>query len=1074
MKNTKFWFGRDSRFRRLFFLLIFSISFMVESQTQLMASEMKSEQNLSIQGQVVDNTGGPLPGVTVVVKGTNLGTITDANGNYLLTNIADGATLLFSFVGMKSQEVAVAGQTVINITLKEETVGLEEIVAVGYGSQRKKDLTGSIARVKGDDMIQPSTGSFDQMLQGKVAGLQISQTSGAPGGNVNVLIRGVSSITGGNQPLYVVDGFPIGTGGGGSDMTNFGGGNFTSEGMASNTQNRINPLSSINPADIESIEILKDASATAIYGSRGANGVIIITTKRGEIGKSQINIDVSYGVQEVAHELDMMNSRQYAEFVAEGRDNARIYAGGLASDPNDVRAGGHRVPPAFRNPTSIATDTDWQDAIFRIAPVQNYQVSSTSGNEKNRYFISAGYFNQQGIVLTSDYERFNLRTNVDAQLTERLKLGTSISGSYGYGRFPNTEGHYGTGGILSMALAASPTIPSHHEDGSYYFNQEDVDYGLGWLSNPLAVLDGYSDNRKVADILANSFVEYRIVDGLTFKTSVGIKYGTNVIKLWRSSEVPLYGNRNYEATAAVIKSESLNWLNENTLNFKRNFGGKHQLDALVGFTAQKDSYDQLSAGAASFPTEYVTYLSEGIVNTGSHFVSEWSMLSLMSRINYSYDSKYLFTATIRRDGSSRFGVNNKWGNFPSFSVGYNVSEEPFMQSLTFVDNLKLRASYGLSGNNQIGNYTHIGLLSTVGYVENNTKQLGLVPSSLSNDDLTWEKSKQVNLGIDLSLFKERIALTADIYRDRKTNLLLAVNLPAASGFGSSTQNIGDIENKGIEISLQTVNLNLNKFNWTSSATFSANKNKVLKLTNASERMVNSAYQVTQVGYPVSSFYLMNAIGIFQTAEEVQNSPVQHPRVQPGDLKFEDVTKDGKINADDKKIVGDPWPDFTWGFTNKFSYGNLALSVTLNGSHGAYTYFQGGEIILNSAGVQNQLALADRRWKSEQNPGDGFMPRAIRSNHAFGFSSTSHFLFDSSFTRIKNANLSYQVPQRLVSRLSLGSASVYVDVSNLYTFTDYPGYDPESSTSGDNVVNAGIDYLTYPLPRTYTFGVQLTF
>lgn len=1072
MKHTDSWFGVNCK---MFFLMfVFAACFVVDGSAGQRTAGMLVLQGQPVRGQVLDSGGSPMPGVTVVIKNTNQGTITDVNGNYTLSNVPGQATLLFSFVGMKSREMEVAGRNVVNVTLEEETVGLEEIVAVGYGSQRRKDLTGSIARVKGEDMIQASTGSFDQMLQGKVAGVQISQTSGAPGGNVNVLVRGVSSITGGNQPLYVVDGFPVGTGGGGSDMSNFGGGNFTSEGMARNTQNRINPLSSINPSDIESIEILKDASATAIYGSRGANGVIIITTKRGATGKSQINVDVSYGVQEVAHKLDMMNTRQYAEFVAEGRDNARIYAGGLASDPNEIRTGGHRVPTAFRDPASITTDTDWQDAIFRIAPVQNYQVSSTSGNEKNRFFISAGYFNQEGIVLTSSYERFNLRTNVDAQLTERLKLGSSISGSYGYGRFPNTEGHYGTGGILSMALAASPTIPAYHEDGSYYFNQEDVDYGLGWLSNPLAVLDGYSDKRKVADILVNNFLEYRLMDGLSFKTSVGTKYGTNVIKLWRSSEVPLYGNRNYEATAAVIKSESLNWLNENTLSYKRSIGEKHQIDALVGFTMQKDSYDQLSAGAANFPTEYVTYLSEGIVNTGSHFVSEWSMMSLMSRINYSYDGKYLFTATLRRDGSSRFGVRNKWGNFPSFSVGYNVSEEPFMEPVTWINNLKLRASYGISGNNQIGNYTHIGLLSTLGYVENNTKRLGLVPSSLSNDNLTWEKSKQINIGMDLTLLKERIALTADIYRDRKTDLLLAVNLPAASGFGSSTQNIGDIENKGIEVGLQTTNVKSRKFNWTSSATFSSNKNKVMKLTAVSERMVNSAYQVTQVGYPVSSFYLMHATGVFQTDEEVQNSALQHPRVQPGDLKFEDVVIDNKINADDKKIVGDPWPDFTWGFTNKFSYGNLALSVTLNGSHGADTYFQAGEIVLNSAGVQNQLAIVDRRWKSAQDPGDGFMPRAIRSNHAYAFSSSSHFLFDSSFTRIKNVNLSYKLPGSLVSKLSLVSAAVYIDVNNLHTFTNYPGYDPESSTSGDNVVNAGIDYLTYPLPRTYTFGVQLTF
>ncbi|MDP2335058.1 MAG: TonB-dependent receptor [Bacteroidota bacterium] len=1074
MKNNDFWFRKDRIFKKLFFLFIFAVCVLVGIEAQSMTEQESSNQPKAIRGQVLDNVGNTLPGATVLVKGTTLGTITDVNGNYSFSNVPDDAILIFSFIGMKRQEIAISNKTVINIKFEEETVGLEEVVAVGYGSQKKKDLTGSISTVKGDDIIQASTISFDQMLQGKVAGVQITQTSGAPGGNVNVLVRGVNSITGGNQPLYVIDGFAVGAGGGGSDFRSFGAATFTSAGMANNTQNRLNPLASINPSDIESIEILKDASATAIYGSRGANGVIIITTKRGTIGKSQINIDVSYGVQEVEHKLGMMNTQQYAEYLAQGRDNAWIYAGGSASDPNGKRPGYVQVRPEFRNPESITTNTDWQDVIFRIAPVQNYQISSNFGNERTKFFISGGYFNQQGIILTSDYQRFSMRTNVDSQLLKNLKIGSSVSGSYGYGRFPNTEGHYGTGAILNMVLAASPTIPVYNADGSYYFDQKDVVDGLGWLANPLQVLHSYSDNRKVANILVNNYLEYRILDGLTLKTSAGVNYGTNVIKLWRSSKVPYYGNQNYAATAGVTKSESLNWLNENTLNFKHTFSKRHMIDALIGFTAQKDSYDQLSAGASNFPTEYVTYLSEGIVNAGTHFVAEWSMLSFMSRINYSYDSKYLFTATIRRDGSSRFGAKNKWGNFPSFSIGYNLSEEPFMKSLKFIDNLKFRASYGLSGNNQIGNYTSIGLLTTAGYVENNTKKLGLVPSSMSNDDLTWEKSKQINLGFDLSLLSERISLTADIYKNNKTNLLLAVYLPAASGFNSSTQNIGNIENKGIEIGLQTVNVKKKKFRWDSSVIFSANKNKVLKLTNGSDRMVTSGFQVTQVGYPISSFYLMNAIGIFQNAEEVKNSPIQNPNVQPGDLKFEDVNKDGKINANDKKIVGDPWPDFTWGFDNKFTYGNLTLSMSLYGSQGSQTYFQSGETILNSAGVQNQLSLVDRRWKSENDPGDGFMPRAIRNNYAYGFSSTSHFLFDSSFTRIKNVNLSYKLPERLISRLSLGSVSVYANVANLYTFTDYPGYDPESSTAGDNIVNTGVDYMTYPFPRTYTLGVQLTF
>jgi outer membrane receptor protein involved in Fe transport len=398
-----------------------------------------------------------------------------------------------------------------------------------------------------------------------------------------------------------------------------------------------------------------------------------------------------------------------------------------------------------------------------------------------------------------------------------------------------------------------------------------------------------------------------------------------------------------------------------------------------------------------------------------------------------------------------------------------------MKSVKAISNLKLRVSYGLSGNNQIGNYSHIGLLTPSNYVDGSKIKPGLVPSSLSNDDLTWEKSKQINFGLDLGLLKDRITVTADIYKTNKTDLLLSVELPAAAGISNSTQNIGDVENKGLEIGIQTINISSKSFKWTSSITYSSNRNKVLKLATEGGRISNSAFQVTQVGQPISSFYMLHAIGVFMNSQELVGAALFHPNTQPGDLKFEDVNKDGKINANDYTFVGSPWPDYIWGFDNKFSFGNLSLSVSLNGSHGADTYLQAGIIFLNSAGVQNQLAsLSMGRWRSESNPGDGIMPRAIRNNYANGFGTSSHFLFDNSFTRIKNVNLSYQLPQKLVSSIGLSNLSVYADVANLYTFTDYPGYDPESSTAGSNVVNAGVDYMTYPLPRTYTFGVKLAF
>lgn len=1028
---------------------------------------------LNISGTVTAaEDGSTIPGVTVLEKGTSNGTVTDIDGDFQIDVSSTNSVLIFSYVGYITEEVPIGSQNVVNVRLRTDQQQLDEVVVVGYGTQRRKDLSGSISRITSEEFLQPSSVSFDQMLQGKVPGVQINQTTGAPGGNVNILVRGVSSITGGNQPLYVIDGYPV-DGGGNTDMSGYGGSSFSSENMASNTANRINPLTSINPSDIESIEILKDASATAIYGSRGSNGVVIITTKRGSYENAQINLDISHGYQEVANKLDLMNAQQYADFVADGRDNAWVYAGGNIDDPNSVRSVATRVRPEFRNPSSITTDTDWQDVIFRTAPVSNIQLSSRGGTDNTNFFISAGYFSQEGIVVNSDYNRFNLRVNFDAQITDKIRVGTSTYGSYGYGRFANTESHYGQGGLLSNALAASPTIPVYDDEGNYYFDQADVTDGLGFLANVLAVSEGTQDRRKVMDVFTNNYLEVDLTENLMFRTSAGVNFSSNNTRLWRSNAVPLYTSLNYPATAGATKIESLNWLNENTLTYNRIFDNKHSLNAVVGFTAQKNSSDRLSAGASDFPTNYVTYLSGGIVNAGTQTLNEWALMSMMARVNYAHDGKYLFTATIRRDGSSRFGSNYKWGSFPSFSVGYNISEEEFLSDADFLSNLKLRASYGISGNNQIGNYTHIGLLSTTRYINNSGLIPGLVPSSLANDDLTWEISRQTNFGLDLGLFQDRINLTADVYRDLKTDLLLAVQLPAASGFTSSTQNIGDIENKGLELGLNTINVNQINFGWNSNFTFTANRNKVLKLATEGGRIATSSFQVTQVGYPVSSFFLINKLGVFMTSEEVDGAALFHPRTQAGDLRFEDVDGNGVVNQNDRKIVGDPWPDFVWGMDNNFRWRAFSFNVSLVGSQGAQTYLMSGGALMGSNSVQNGLAIQDRRWRSEENPGDGIIPRAIRSNYANGFGTSSQFLFDASFVRLRNVMLGYEMPQELVSRFKLTRLNIYANIANLYTWTDYPGYDPESTTTGNNVVNAGLDYLNYPLPRTYTLGLKIT-
>ncbi|GAB4025584.1 TonB-dependent receptor [Spirosoma koreense] len=1036
-----------------------------------------------VSGRITaDEDGEALVGATVTEKGTTNGTTTDTEGRFRL-NVSPQATLVVSFIGYATQETTVSGssgqpRTTINVALKTDQQQLQDVVVVGYGTQRKKDLTGSIVNLTTKDLVPvPSATSVDQMMQGKVAGVQITQTSGAPGGNVNVIVRGISSITGGNSPLYVVDGYAIGTGGGGSDLTNFGSNAYSASGIVSSSStNRINPLSIINPADIESIQVLKDASATAIYGSRGSNGVIIITTKRGKLGKPTISFEQSTGMQELARKMKLLTPRQYAEFVAEGRDNAWVFAGGKATDPNSVRSTATQIKPEFRNPSQFADQgygTDWQDVIFRKGMVQNYQLSASGTSKDVSYYVSGGFFTQKGIIIGSDFNKFTLRTNIDAHLTPRLKIGASFSGAHSYGNFARAEGHLQYRGLISAALASDPTIPVYNPDGTPY-SEFSSPTGIP-VENPLVIAAEFSDKRNNTNVFTNNYLQYELAPGLVLKTSVGVNYSNNVTRLWKSSKVGLATSRTGAATAGATEVKSLNWLNENTINYRHKFGGKHDLDALVGYTIQKNSDEVLQAGATGFSTDYVPYLSAGTVSTGTNYISEWAIMSWLARVNYTFAGKYLLTATIRQDGSSRFGTKNRWGTFPSLSAAYRLSDEPFMKSVSLISDLKIRASYGVAGNNLIPNYATQGLLGVARTVSNGQIVSGIVPTSLANDQLTWEQSVQTNVGVDISLFRNRLSFTVDAYQAYKKNLLLNVTLPSASGFGSSVQNIGEVENKGLELTINSQNIGKGPFQWNTDFNISWNRNKVLALNSDAARIVTSDYQVAQVGYPISSFRLLNILGVFQTQEEVSKSPLQNPRVQPGDYKYQDVDGNGTINTSDKTIVGSPWPTFTWGLGNRFSYKGFALNISLNGTYGNQVYFQGGEVNLNDAGVQNQQASIADRWRSPESPGAGRYGRAIRNDYAFGFSAgTTKYLFDGSFTRIRDVNFSYTFPAPVVTKLKIQALSVYADVTNLYTFTKYPGYDPEGSTGGDNLARSGVDFFSYPNPRTYTLGLRVTF
>lgn len=1036
-----------------------------------------------MSGMVTDPDGLPVIGANILVKGTSAGTISDLDGQYSLEVTDENATLVFSYTGYQPLEIEIAGREVIDVQMEEGAV-LDEVVVIGYGSVKKSDLTGSVSSISGKELgkLAPVS-SFDALLDGKVAGVQIQRTDGAPGGNVNVVIRGVSSVTGGNQPLYVIDGFPY-VPGGNSNGTNFTAQSYSSSNLASQgVVNRLNPLSFLNQNDIESIEVLKDASATAIYGSRGANGVVIITTKRGKKGKGRINFDVSYGMQELEKKIELLNGAEYAEFVRDGRNNAYLLGGGSrsADDPNSVRPGSQQFPDPYRNPAAVTTVTDWQDEIYRTAPIGNYQISFSGGGENVRYLISGGLLDQQGIIQGSDFKRYNARINLDGNLRSNLSVGLSLNAYRTEGNFARTDGHYGRRNVVTAALAANPTIPVYDKNGEFtqlytgFPSNENPPFAYSeGLINPLLAINEFSDYRKSYGTLLNSFLEWEISESLRFRSTLGANIDQGNTRLWKSSQVGQWSLAPTPATAASHSTTTFDWLNENSLTYQKSFEN-HNFSILGGFTAQKSTTDFVSVAATEFGNDNVPFVSAGIVNAGNHTLNEWALLSLLGRINYDYKNKYYITATVRRDGSSRFGEDSRWGTFPSVALAYRLSEEPFMASLNAISNLKLRVSYGLSGNNQIGNYSAIGLLGSQNYVVGGSEQSGLAPVSLANPALTWEESQQINIGMDVDLFNSRISFNVDAFKDTKESMLFNVQLPTMTGFFSSTQNLGRIENKGLEMALSTVNFNRSDFRWNSQFNISFIRNEVLALGPEGEDIFGTGtgtIAITRIGYPISSFYGRQVLGIFQSQAEIDNSPMQHRNTRPGDLRFLDVNGDGMITNSDQTVIGNPWPDFTFGLNNSFSYKNFGLDVQVTGSQGNDIYAWWGQTIMNSAGVQNQWKGVANRWKSPEDPGDGLIPRSVRNGANGNWRPSSRFVFDGSFVRINNVRLTYQLPTEWLQNKGFRNVTLYANVNNLYTFTDYPGYNPAASSGGNDLQVMGFDQGNYPLSRSYIFGLQV--
>lgn len=1059
----------------------------------------------TISGIVTDDKGEPIIGASILVKGTTNGTISDFEGNYSLSDVPASSTVSISYIGYKSLDLSAKDKALARIILHEDTEVLEEVVVVGYGVQKKRDVTTAIASVRASDLKGQPVSSMAEAMAGKMPGVQVSQGTGAPGSSLQIKVRGTGTITAGTSPLYVVDGVPLAK----------------------------EQLNTFNMNDVESIEVLKDASSAAIYGSRGSNGVVLITTKKGSKGKATVSYNGYYGWQTVSKKIDMLNAYEYADLVNDARNNT--YTDKMESI-NRKRAANGQSPLTFHIndnnamrlqntgndyntivPVEILpylegkqglTDTDWQDEIFRTAGMQNHSISVSGGSEKIKYYASVDYLQQDGVIINSDFTRYGARFNLD--VTEGIfKFGLSFNPSVTIDNAVNSDGAYNKdgGGIIASALHSAPIFSVYNADGSFNFAQNawspntetvmpngSIKRGNSQTQvwNPVALAMLQKDETKASRIFGNVYGEVAFLPSLKYRANFGVDIYSDSEDTFRPSTIPVsntQGNPESVPEATSKTSKLYNWLFEQTLNFNKDFSG-HSLSAMAGWTMQYQRNESNYAFANGFITNNIPTLNAGTVTRGNSHASEWALLSALARVQYNYLGKYMVTGAIRADGASRFGKDNRWGYFPSVSVGWRISEENFMKSLTFIDDLKLRASYGLTGNFRIPNYGAQGEVGYYSYVLGGSSPeviKGAAPSSMPNPSLKWEKTAQVNIGFDASLFKNRLTLGLDLYNSNTYDLLLKVPVPMTTGYATRLENIGKVNNKGIEFNIST-NHQFGDFTWTAYFNISKNINEVKELGpgNAdiiSSGSVSNAYFITRVGEPIGSYYLPVVEGVFKNQAEVDatlhyvDSPTNYglADTKPGDFKFKDVNGDGilDISDTDRAIVGNYMPDFTYGFGTTLAWKGIDFGIIFQGVYGNEILNLSRRYFYNHEGNMNNYKGALNRWKSESDPGSGMNVRANRvSKGQNGTTSTWH-VEDGSYLRIKNISLGYTFPQKWIRKAYLQSARIYCSIQNPFTFTPYEGYNPEVSNRTEATTN-GEDYGVYPLARTTSIGVNLTF
>lgn len=991
-----------------------------------------AQQQQTVKGIVKGPDGLPVIAANISQKGTNNATITDLYGNFTLNITGQHPVLVISYIGYVTTEVNVSGRAFIEVVLQEDVEALDEVVVVGYGTMRKKDVTGAVSSVRTEDITKNATSNVMQAIAGKMSGVQVVQNSGTPGGDVSILIRGVGTINDAS-PLYVIDGVPVSGG-----------------------------MWYLNPNDVESIDVLKDASATAIYGSRGANGVVMVTTKQAQEGHTEINFDYSYGIQHTAKTYDMLNASQYAALHNEMRTNA---------GPE------YSLNPAFSDPESLGTGTDWMDAIFRTAPMQKVNLSMLGGNQKISHATSLGYYTQDGIMKNSSYNRLSLQSNISSKIVSNVTVRANVNLS------AENRRTQPVGTVIQNAMRILPSIPIQDENGEYAGPTGNAEWN-GNALNPVAIINEQNYRMKGFRMLSNISLEWEIVKGLKFKTTGGAELGYD----YNNSYIPKYkwGMNESKNTMQTVSSayEQL-YLWDNTLNYDKSFG-KHRINAMVGTSYQEYKKESVSASGSGRASELTTELDNATKATdvGGNSL-RWALMSYMARLHYSYDDRYLVTATFRADGSSKFGKDNRFGYFPSFAAAWNIGNESFMQSVKPISQLKLRAGYGQTGNQNIGAYAFADKLSVNG-VYNFGSQRGfesnlvnlIYPYLLSNPSVKWEAVEQYNVGVDIGFLKNRIVANLDFYVKNTRDMLTKKPVPQTSGTSLEQAdwppvNIGKVLNRGFEFTINTKNF-VGEFKWETNLNMSFNHNEVVSI--GGPEILNGVSLIRE-GQPINSFYGYKLGGVYQTLDEVFTGPVMENRAadkashnpykntSPGDMWFVDVDGNGEINDLDRTVIGNPSPDCIFGFNNTFSYKNFDLSIFFQGALGNQVWngVRASHESMNS--TYNQLASTLERWTGEGTSSS--MPRAIYADPNNNSRASTRWLENGSYAKLKNLTFGYTLPENWTNRAKVKALRLYVSFDNLCTITNYSGLDPEVGLSG-------LDYGVYPSARTYMFGVSVKF